>query len=83
MSVALLVFSLIIFAIEAFVIRAAKRAWAPANIVRLFGLTLIVLVAALLVVAGYGNDQISPVMGLLGVIAGYLLGQTKANSASD
>ena len=82
LSVAILVFALLIIGIEAFLISKAKKTWAPRSIVRLIGLTLIVCIAALLVVAGYGKDQVAPVMGLLGVIAGYLLGANEQQSAS-
>ena len=74
LSVSLLVFALLLIGLEALVIMRASKTWAPHSIVRLIGLTLIVCIAALLVVAGYGKDQIAPVIGLLGVIAGYLLG---------
>ena len=74
LSVALLVFTLLLIGLESLVVMRASKTWAPRSIVRLMGLTLIVCIAALLVVAGYGKDQIAPVTGLLGVIAGYLLG---------
>jgi hypothetical protein len=36
----------------------------------------------LLVIAGYSKDQITPVIGLLGVVAGYLLGANEQQSGS-
>ena len=74
LSVGLLVFSLVLIGIEALIIIKAKTTWAPTNIIKVIGLTLIVTFSALLVVAGYDQDQMGPVIGLLGVIAGYLLG---------
>jgi len=74
LSVSLLLFTLLLIGLEAFIISRAGKNWAPNSIIRLIGLTLIVSIAAVLVVAGYGEDQIAPVIGLLGVIAGYLLG---------
>ncbi len=74
LSVGLLIFSLILIGIEALIIIKAKTTWAPTNIIKVIGLTLIVTFSALLVVAGYDQDQMGPVIGLLGVIAGYLLG---------
>ena len=68
--------------IEAWPIAKAKKPWAPKNIVRLLGLTLIVVVAALLVIAGYGKDQIGPVMGFLGVIVHLLMAFYSLNSVS-
>ena len=82
LSVALLLFTLILFALEALIIMRASKTWAPLSILRLLGLTLIVCIATLLVVAGYGKDQIAPVTGLLGVIAGYLLGTNETKQSA-
>jgi hypothetical protein len=40
---------------------------------RVLGITLIVLLAFLSVPAGFGPQQIAPVVGLFGTVAGYLL----------
>lgn len=57
-----------------------KRGTNPEAALRILG-TLVILFAALfLVVAGYSDKQIAPVMGLLGTIAGYLLGKTTKES---
>ncbi|MFI5304451.1 MAG: hypothetical protein ACHQYP_06610 [Nitrospiria bacterium] len=45
------------------------------TVLRTFGTVLIIISAIFLVVVGYNDTQISPVMGLLGTIAGYLLGK--------
>ncbi len=52
------------------------------NILRPFGTILIVIGALFLIVAGYSQQQISPVIGLLGTIAGYLLGKD-SNTQDD
>ncbi|MEI6707546.1 MAG: hypothetical protein WCK96_10475 [Methylococcales bacterium] len=44
------------------------------DVLKLFGTMVIVISAVFLVVAGYSDTQIAPVIGLLGTIAGYLLG---------
>lgn len=74
LSVAVLVFAVIVFALQAFLMVKLKLDWTPASVLRFNGLTLIISSALLLVVAGYSNQQIAPVTGLLGAIAGYLLG---------
>lgn len=51
----------------------------PRSILRLFSVPLIIVSAIFLVVAGYGEKQIAPVIGLLGTIAGYLLGNSNDN----
>jgi uncharacterized membrane protein YfcA len=43
------------------------------SLLRIFGILLIILAAVFLMVAGYSDQQVAPVMGLLGTIAGYLL----------
>ena len=51
-------------------------------ILRTFGVTLIITAAVFLVVAGYTEAQIAPVIGLLGAIAGYLLGRGPRDAAN-
>jgi len=71
-SAAVLVFAVFVLSLTAYVIRAGRN---PEAVLRVFGTILIVLAAVFLVVAGYTDTQIAPVMGLLGTIAGYLLGK--------
>lgn len=52
-----------------------KRRATPEQILRTFGILIIVFCAVFLVIAGYSQTQITPVIGLLGTIAGYLLGR--------
>lgn len=42
-------------------------------------ITLIITGTLFLITAGYSNNQIAPAMGLLGTIAGYLLGKQNQN----
>jgi len=44
--------------------------------IRFVTITLIIIASVFLITAGYNNNQIAPVMGLLGTIAGYLLGKS-------
>jgi hypothetical protein len=71
-SVTVLVFGLLVILLATYLIRAGKNTEA---VLRIFGTILIVMVAVFLVVAGYTDAQIAPVMGLLGTFAGYLLGK--------
>ncbi|GAB3358706.1 hypothetical protein GCM10027430_29410 [Lysobacter tyrosinilyticus] len=82
LSLAVLVFALAALIIEAFIAVKAQKPWSPQSITRAFGLTMILSFSMLLIVAGYDKDQIAPVMGLLGVIAGYLLGNADRPRAS-
>lgn len=74
LSVAILLFGAIVLALQTFLIVKLPLAWTPSAILRLNGVTLIITGGILLVTAGYSNQQIAPVIGLLGAIAGYLLG---------
>jgi VIT1/CCC1 family predicted Fe2+/Mn2+ transporter len=71
-SSAVLIFGALVMVVAALLIRSGKSAEA---LLRIFGTILIVISALFLVVAGYSDKQIAPVMGLLGTIAGYLLGK--------
>lgn len=74
LSVAILLFALLVFVLQSIMMVRLKLEWTPQSILRFNGITLIISGALLLVVAGYSNQQVAPVMGLLGTIAGYLLG---------
>ena len=65
-------FAILSFALVAFLIWQKKNA---EQILRTFGILVIIFAAVFLVVAGYSDTQITPVIGLLGTIAGYLLGR--------
>ena len=71
-STIILVFGLMVLALASFLIRSGSSA---DSVLRVFGTILIVIGAIFLIVAGYGDTQIAPAMGLLGTIAGYLLGK--------
>jgi hypothetical protein len=78
MSAAVLLFGLVVIFLATYLIRAGKSAEA---VLRIFGTILIIVIAVFLVVAGYSDTQIAPVMGLLGTIAGYLLGKESREKA--
>jgi len=65
-------FALLSFALVAFLIWQKKNA---EQVLRTFGILVVIFAAVFLVVAGYSDTQITPVIGLLGTIAGYLLGR--------
>jgi len=73
MSATVLAFGIAVVAIIAYLIQKGRD---PDELLRIFGISLIIVMAVFLVVAGYSDQQISPVMGLLGTIAGYLLGKS-------
>lgn len=74
LTIALLVFTAGLVGMVVYLAKTAHRPWSPQSILRVLGVVLIVPLAVLLVVAGYSEKQIASVIGLLGVIVGYLLG---------
>lgn len=47
----------------------------PLQILRVFAVITIIGFSAVLLVVGYNNEQLTPIIGLFGAIAGYLLGK--------
>ena len=74
LTIALVLLGIVSFVCMTYLITQNKR---PVEVLRAFGIPLIVVSGSLLIVTGFGSDQISPIIGLLGTIAGYLLGRTQ------
>ena len=67
-----LLFGVMISVIVAYLIRTGSE---PEAVLRVFGTVTIIFAAVFLIVAGFSDSQIAPVIGLLGTIVGYLLGR--------
>lgn len=76
----ILVFGFLLFCIMAFLVMKKNSAM---DVIRLCALPLIIVSAIFLVVVGYSAEQIAPVLGLLGAIAGYLLGTATVRPQPD
>lgn len=77
-----LVLAVLVFTVIALLLSTVllwKRSADPSAVLRIFGVLAIIGVSAILLVAGYSNQQLTPIIGLFGAIAGYLLGRD-ANS---
>ena len=74
-SVVVLAFGGVTILIAAYLIRGERDGLV---ILRILGTISIITFAVFLIVAGYSDQQIAPAMGLLGTIAGYLLGKDQA-----
>jgi len=58
------------------------RMKAPAQqILKVFGVLTILGMSALLLVVGYSNEQLTPIVGLFGAVAGYLLGKDTTDNS--
>ena len=73
LAIAVLGFSCIAL-IMATVLLWRSRAQAS-QVLRVFGVITILGFSALLLVVGYNNEQLTPIVGLFGAIAGYPLGK--------
>ena len=69
-----LIFGAIIIGSEILVMIKRERGWG-AQSSRIVGITLVVIAAMFLVTTSIGQDRIAPAIGLLGTVAGYLLGK--------
>ncbi len=69
----LLFFSFLVICILSYLIK--QDASKLESLLKVFGTILIIVVSIFLIVAGYSEKQIAPVIGLLGTLAGYLLGK--------
>jgi hypothetical protein len=57
-----------------------KRHASADQILQVFAILSIINVAAIILIAGYSAVQVSPIVGLFGAIAGYLIGKDRAAS---
>ena len=80
LSLAILLFGLLTVALETVVITRSNWNLDPLKII---GLTLVLTGCIFLISAGYNDRQIAPVIGLLGTIAGYILGREGAARLSS
>ena len=79
-SITVLVFGTIMVVVASLLLTIGRQAIEP--IIRLFALIIIVSGTLFLVAAGYNASEIAPSLGLLGSIAGYLLGRGAHNATS-
>lgn len=73
LSIIVLCFGLIIILLEIYLIKS--KTISSEESIKFIVITLIITSTLFLITAGYSNDQIAPAIGLLGTIAGYLLGR--------
>jgi len=75
-----LAFGLLISLVMAFLLRRERS---TDQVLRTFCIPLIIITTVFLVIVGYTDQQIAPVIGLLGTIAGYLLGRGDARKSDS
>lgn len=80
LGVSALAFGLAVIGVVAFL--RLREAIDNASFTKLAGLALVLSVGMSLIVVGYSQQQITPMMGLLGTVAGYLLGKSDDAAAA-
>lgn len=71
LTISVLAFGLIVIVIMAVLVWQKSQ---TGDVLRLFTVPMVIVAAVFLVVTGFSNSQITPVIGLLGTLAGYVLG---------
>lgn len=79
-TICILAFGLLVLIMQSVLCFKLKINWTPFALLQFYGLTLVIIGALVLVTAGYSDQQIAAVIGLLGTIAGYLLGKTSGDA---
>ncbi|MCH7919747.1 MAG: hypothetical protein IIC50_17395 [Planctomycetes bacterium] len=74
LSASVLIFGILLMALEVLYLRNRTDVH-PVWALKLFGLTLVITAGLFLIVAGFSQNQTASMMGLLGTVAGYLLGK--------
>lgn len=69
------VLGVLVFAFILCTILLWKRNTEASEILKVFGILSIIGLSALLLITGFSNEQLTPIVGLFGAIAGYLLGK--------
>jgi hypothetical protein len=81
LSLAVLFFGLVVVAFEVYL--GQKGIITDEHIFKCIILTMVITGSIVLITAGYSNNQITPVVGILGSIAGYMLGKTTPDKNAD
>ena len=71
LTVSVLAFGLLVILTMAVLVVRKSQA---GEVLRLFTVPMVIVAAVFLVVTGFSSAQITPVIGLLGTLAGYILG---------
>lgn len=80
LSLGVLIFGLILIIFTGIVAYKKNSGW-DQEATRIFAVSVIVTAGLFLMTAGYSDQQVAPMFGLLGTIVGYLLGKSPPGTA--
>jgi hypothetical protein len=81
LSLLIIAFGCVVVAVQYALLR--KRNFDGNDILKVFGVTLIIVGTLFLISAGFGDKQIASAMGLFGTLAGYLLGRASVEPPTE
>lgn len=81
MAISVLVFGIAMTAIATYLLKVARIP--TGDVLRILALLVIVTGVLFLVAAGYDAQEVAPAIGLLGTIAGYLLGRSDREDTKE
>ena len=79
-SIMLFLISVLVFVLMGYLIKNNKE---PNEVLKTFGIPLIIVASVFVVITGLDINKLTPVIGLLGTIAGYLLGKSEGKNGMD
>ena len=80
LSFGVLIFGFLVMLVELYMVKANN--FDQSQALKFILVTLVITSALFLIAAGFSNNQIASAMGLLGTIAGYLLGREHSEQSS-
>jgi len=81
LSIGLLIFGGVVLILEFLIVYRGGDEWNEQNF-KVIVTSLVVIMGVFLVVAGFSHEQITPIVGLLGAIVGYVLGRDSSQKQS-
>ena len=79
LSILVLVFTILLVAIISFITVRKNQGFGSVT-TKMYIITIVVGGSLFLLTAGYSNEQMTPIIGLLGTIVGYALGKSNETS---
>ncbi|SDW63394.1 hypothetical protein [Nitrosomonas communis] len=73
LSISVLAFAVIVLVLCTILLWRSNAS--ASEVLKVFGIISIIGLSALLLITGFSNEQLTPIVGLFGAIAGYLLGK--------